>query len=172
MFSFLKRKPAPEGPVQFVVAIEIDRPASEVYSLLDWSDPRNAKRELGHKVEPIDGQPDRFRLVMTEMPEHRFDMTVTRAVPDQAYAFSTDIQPRVGRLESDEEHYSLEPIGDDRCKLELTTVATFQRGLTMKIFEQELMMMTAACQRALIKLKVQAEHGVEAVKAVDSAFYG
>ena len=42
---------------------------------------------------PIDGQPDRFRLVMTEMPRHRFDMTVTKAVPSEAYTFSTDIQP-------------------------------------------------------------------------------
>ena len=66
----------------------------------------------------------------------------------------------------------LEPIGEDRCKLRLTTVATFQSGLTMKIFEQELAMMTVACQRGLIKLKVHAELGVEAVRAVDSALDG
>ncbi|HEY0628560.1 MAG TPA: SRPBCC family protein [Sphingomicrobium sp.] len=171
MFGFLKRR-APEGPVQFEVAVEVDRPASDVYPLLDWSDPRNAKRELGHKVEPIDGQADRFRLTLTEMPKHRFDMTVTKAVANEAYAFSTEIKPRIGRLENDEEHYSLEPIGDNRCKLRLTTIATFQSGLTKGQFKQELAMMTVACQRALVKLKAHAEHGVQAVKALDSAFYG
>ena len=166
MFSFLKRKPAPEGPVTFEVAIEVDRPASEVYPLLDWTDRRNAKRELGHRIEPLDG--GRFRLILTEMPEHRFDMTILEAVPDRAYAFSTDVQPRVGRLESDEEHYSLEPIGDGRCKLKLVTVAEFKRGLSMKQYEQELAMMTVACQRALIKLKLHAEQGVDAVRALEA----
>lgn len=172
MFGFLKRKRAPEGPVQFEVAVEVDQSASAVYPLLDWSDPQNAKRQLGHKVEQMDGQPDRFRLVLNEMPDHRFDMTVSKAVTNQAYVFSTVIQPRVGRLESDEEHYSLEPLGEDRCRLKLTTTATFKSGLTMKQFEQELAMMTVACQRALVKLKAHAEHGVEAVKVLDSAFYG
>lgn len=172
MFGFLKSKPAPEGPVEFNVAVEIDRPASEVYPLLDWSDPRNAKRELGHRVEPIDGQPDRFRLVLTEMPDHRFDMTVIKAEADRIYAFSTNIEPHVGRLESDEEHYSLEPIGEDRCKLTLTTFATFQSGLKMKQFEHELAVMTVACQRALIKLKVHAELGVDYAQAVDAVLDG
>jgi hypothetical protein len=38
----------------------------------------------------------------------------------------------------------------------------------MKQFEQELMMMTLACQRALLKLKIHAEQGVEAVNAFDA----
>lgn len=168
MFGFLKPKPAPDGPVQFEVAVEVEKPVSEVYPLIDWADPRNAKRELGHHIEPIDGDPNRFRLILTGMPDHRFDMTVTEAVPNRAYAFSSEIHPRVGRLESDEEHYAFEPIGDDRCKLKLTTIATFKSGLTMKQFEQELAMMTMACQRALIKLKAHAERGAEAVKAIEA----
>lgn len=172
MFGWFKRNPAPEGPVQFDVAVEVDRPASDVYPLLDWADARNAKRQLGHRVEAIDGSPDRFRLIVTELRGHRFDITVTEAVPNRSYTFSTVIQPRIGRLENDEERYSLEPIGDDRCKLKLTTIATFQSGLSMRQYQRELEMMALACQRALIKLKAHAEHGIEAVKALDSAFYG
>ncbi len=170
MLGFLKRKPdpAPEGPMQFDVAVEIEKPAADVYALLDWADPRNAKRELGHRIEPLDGEPKRFRLIMTEMPEHRFDMTMLSEVPGQAYAFVTDIQPPVGRLESDEEHYSLEPLGEGRCKLKLTTIAVFRSGLNMREFEQELAMMTMACHRALIKLKLHAEQGLEAVKALEA----
>jgi hypothetical protein len=168
MFSFLKPKPAPEGPVHFEVAVEVDRPAADLYALLDWAGPNNAKRQLGHRIEPIDGEPQRYRLVMKEMPDHRFDMTMIEAVPDRSYAFSTNIQPRVGRLESDEEHYSLEPLGEDRCKLKLVTIAEFQRGLSMKQYERELAMMTLACQRALIKLKLHAEQGLDALRALEA----
>ena len=170
MFGLLKRKPdpAPEGPVQFDVAVEIEKPAAEVYALLDWADPRNAKRQLGHHIEALEGEPKRFRLIMTEMPEHRFDMTMLSEEPGRAYAFVTDIQPPVGRLDSDEEHYSLEPLGEGRCNLKLTTIAVFRRGLNMREFEQELAMMMMACQRALIKLKLHAEEGLEAVKALEA----
>ena len=168
MFGFLKPKPAPEGPVQFDVAIEVEKPAADVYALLDWTDPRNAKRELGHKIEQIGTDPDRFRLVMTEMPKHNFDMTMIEALQDRSYAFSTDIQPPIGRLVSDQEHYSLEPLGDERCMLKLTTIAEFRSGLSMRQFEQELTMMTLACQRALIKLKLHAEQGLEALRALEA----
>ena len=167
MFSFLKPKPAPEGPVEFIVAVEIDRPAAEVYPLIDWADPRNAKRQLGHSIEPLGGDPARFRLIMTGMEDLRFEMTVIEAEQDRRYAFSTDITPPVGRLVESAEHYSLEPLGDDRCKLTLKTVATFQSGLDMDEFEEELMMMTMSCQRALVKYKLHAEQGVDAVKAFD-----
>jgi len=168
MFEFLKSKPAPSGPVEFELAVDVGRPAAEVYALLDWADPRNAKRQLGHSIAPIDGDPARYRLVMTEMPDHRFDMTIIEAVPHRSYVFSTDIQPRVGRLESDEERYSIEALGEDRCKLKLVTVAEFQDGLSMKQFEQELAMMTLACQRALIKLKLHAEQGLDALRALEA----
>ena len=168
MFGMFKRNLAPEGPIQFDVAVEVERPAADVYALIDWADPRNSKRQLGHSVTALEGEPKRFRLIMAEMPEHRFDMTILEEVQDRAYAFVTDIQPRVGRLESDEEHYSIEPLGADRCNLRLHCVATFRSGLTMKQLQQELAMMSAACQRALIKLKLHAEQGLEALQALEA----
>lgn len=168
MFGLFKRKAAPDGPIRFEVGVEVERPAADIYALLDWADPRNAKRQLGHSVTQLNGDPKRFRLIMTEMPEHRFDMTVLSEIPHSHYAFITDIQPPVGRLVSDEEHYSIEPLGVERCKLKLTTIAIFRSGLSMREFEQELAMMTAACQRALIKLKLHAEEGLEALRALEA----
>lgn len=168
MFSFLKPKLAPQGPVEFDVAVDVEKPAADVYPLLDWDDERNAKRELGNHVQAIDGQSDRFRLVMAGMPDLRFDMQMIDVVPGERYAFSTEIVPRVGRLELSEEHYSLEPAGEERCTLKLRVVATFRGELTIKQYERELMMMTVSCQRALIKLKLHAERGVEAVRALEA----
>ena len=168
MFSFLKPEMAPEGPVEFDVALQVDRPASEVYALLDWADPRNAKRDLGHKVEVLDGQPGRFLLIMTEMPEHRFEIIVTEAEPGRSYRFFTDISPRVGRLMECHEHYQIEPIDDSHCRLSLKTIATFTSGLTMKEYEMELTMMTVACHNGIAKLKIHAEDGADAVRAAEA----
>jgi hypothetical protein len=167
MFRFPKPDPAPEGPVAFDISIEIDRPAAEVYRLLDWADPRNAKRELGHRVEALDDAGSAYHLTLREMPDHLFDIRLIEAVPGERYAFWTEIVPRVGRLERNSEHYAIEPIGGHACKLRLTVEATFKSGLSMKKFEQELAMMSHACHRSVLKLKIHAELGPEAVREFD-----
>ena len=169
---FKKRKRAAGDPITLSFAVDIDRPAAEVYALIDWSDPRNAKRQLGDSVEAIDGSPNVFRLVMSDMPEHSFDMLVAEAVPNRAYRYSTDINPRVGRLEASEELYELEPSGEAECQLSLTIAATFQPGLTEEEFRQEVMMVGVACHNALLKLKAHAEDGVEGVRALEEQLYG
>jgi len=167
MFGLRKPEPAPEGPVEFIVRIEVARPAADVYRLIDWADPANAKVEQGHSVVPLNDDGRQFRLVMEGMEDLCFTMTVVEEQPGRRYAYSTDISPPVGRLEASEEHYRVDPIDDDRCMLELKTNATFQRGLNMKQFEQELAMMSHACQRGVAKLKLHAEQGVDAVHAFD-----
>jgi hypothetical protein len=167
MFDFLKPKPAPEGPVTFDFDIEIERAASEVYALLDWADPRNAKRQLGSDVVPVEDMPGRFRLYLEAMPAHVFEIAVTEAVPDQTYAFECEIEPSVGRLVSSREVYTFEALGPDRCLLRLVNTATLVDGMKMKDFEFELMQLSVACHNALAKLKIHAEQGAEAVRAVE-----
>ena len=172
MFGLFKPKPAPEGPINLGFTALIERPPADVYALIDWADPRNAKRQLGHSVSALDGSSSQFRLIMTEMPEHNFDMNVTEATPHSSYRFSTDINPRVGRLEASEEHYQLAQAGDGQCELTLTISATFFAGLDQKQFKQEVLMVGVACHNALHKLKVHAEEGVEAVLALEAELYG
>ena len=81
MFGLFKPKPAPEGPIKLTFSVLVERPPADVYPLIDWADPRNAKRQLGHSVAAIDGSSSHFRLIMTEMPEHNFDMKVSDATP-------------------------------------------------------------------------------------------
>ena len=165
MFSFLKRKPAPEGPAPFRVEVDVDRSANAVYSLVDWADPRNAKVALGHHVEALGA--DRFVLEMKGMAGHRFEIGVSEAQPGRSYRFTTEITPRIGRLELCEEHYRFEPLGDDRCRLILESNATFRSGLGMRQYERELALMTLACTRAVGKLKLHAEQGVDAVRKLE-----
>ena len=167
MFSFLKPNLAPEGPVPFRVEVDVDRPADAVYPLVDWADARNSKLALGHRVRALDERADRFMLELEEMPGHRFDMLVSEAEPSRSYRFTTMVTPRVGRLETCEEHYQFEPIGEGRCRLTLDVIATFRSGLKMRHFEQELALMTLSCTRALAKLKLHAEQGVDAVRQLE-----
>ena len=98
MFGILKRKAEPLGPFAFGHSVEIERPAAEVYALLDWADPRNAKRALGNKVEQVGTDPDRYRMQLDMVPGHTFEMIVSEAVPGEVYAFENEITPPVGWL--------------------------------------------------------------------------
>jgi hypothetical protein len=161
MFGMFKNQPVPSGPMTFDFDILIDRPVSDVYPLVDWADPRNAKRQLGHQVE---GESPTFVLTLSFMPEHRFNLTVTEEKKDEVYAFDCDIQPRVGRLEASSERYTFEPAGEGQCLLRLIVEATFIDGMTTRDLEEELMMVSVACNNTLAKLKIHAEHGLTAAQ--------
>lgn len=168
MFGLFKAKPAaPAGPYDFIMSVTIDRPASDVYALIDWADLRNSKRQLGNKVAAIDGCADGYRLVMTDMPDLRFDMVVSEAVPGRRYSFSTDIVPKVGRLVESREDYAIQPLGDDQCELTLTATALFRDDMSMANLEEEMLRVNISCHNAVQKLKIHAEDGTEAVKAAN-----
>lgn len=168
MFGLLKKRPVPSGPIPFDFDVLIDRPAAEVYKLVDWADPLNAKRQLGHFVE---GQSPHFRLTITSMPEHLFTCQVIEERPGEIYAFACDIQPRVGRLQYNTERYSFEAVGEGQCLLRLINEVTFIDGMSSGEFEQELMMMSIATNDAIMKLKVLAELGLDAAKSVENATF-
>ena len=169
MFGLFKCNREPAGPFEFSHGIAIDRPAAEVYPLLDWADPRNAKRALGNEVEQIGRSPDRFRMVLDLVPDVVFEMTVTAAVPGRSYAFENDFATPAGALVSNHETYIVEPLGEASCRLGLTVSARFVGGLSENDLAMEVMTMAMSCEAALAKLKIHAEQGVEAVRAVEAA---
>lgn len=57
MFGLFKRREEPAGPFEFSHSIEIERPAAEVYALIDWGDARNAKRALGTRSSKSAARP-------------------------------------------------------------------------------------------------------------------
>lgn len=168
MFGFLKPRMAPEGPVQFNHATNIDRPASEVFPLLDYADERNAKRALGSRIENVSDLPDRYLMRLDLLPDHVVELTVTDDIPGEIYAFEATMIPQAGRLLSSHEAYTVEPLDERSCRLHLSVTATFVEGLRLKAYEAEIAAMSAACHNALVKLKLHAEQGVEAVRAVEA----
>ncbi len=167
MLGLFKPKMAPEGPVEMGSEVEIDRSVEEVYALIDWADPRNAKRATGNEVREVPGKPGQFEMVMPFMDDVVFEFLVTEAVPHRKYAFGCVIKPSMGNLAYNHETYELEPLGDDKCRLTLTCETTFFDGLRMGEFTQEVATMAASVQSSLQKFKLQAEHGAEVAKAVE-----
>ncbi|HEX9807005.1 MAG TPA: SRPBCC family protein [Alteraurantiacibacter sp.] len=172
MFGLFKPKMAPEGPVQFVAEVDVAKPAEDVYRLVDWSDPGNAKVELGSSVTPVEGTKDRFLMSMPAVPDLTFELQVTEADPGRCYSFGCEIEPQVGRFVSAHEEYHFEAVGEDSCKLTLVNTVNFIPGMTVKEMEQEIGTMGLASQNALIKLKVHAEMGAEAVKSIEAQQFG
>ena len=166
MFGLFKSKSVPTGPVEFEFTVEIACPVAEVYALIDWTDPRNAKRQLGNEITQAEGE-GRFEMVLNGLPDHRFEIVVLAAEPDRTYEFASRIVPRIGRLVASTERYTLVPEGPLGCRLTLLTTAEFEDGLRMREFQHELSTMAAAVRSALEKFKIQAEHGLGAARAVE-----
>ena len=169
MFQFFGKKSVPAGPHRFGAEIDIELPASEVYPLLDLADPRHAKRQLGGKVEAVAGEPGRFDLAVSELPDALFALTVTAQEHDRCYAFSCVSTPRFGRVARSHEHYELEDLGNRDCRLVLTHTIEFDRALGEAEYGMEAMMLSLATFNAVAKIKVHAEEGVEAVRAMTAA---
>ena len=168
MFGMFKKKPVPSGPITFDFDILIERTPADVYALVDWADPRNAKRQLGHSVE---GQSPHIHLRMTLMPDLDFKLEVIEEKANEIYAYACDIQPRVGRLVTNVERFIFEPVNGGHCRVRLINEATFIDNMTRREFEQEMMMMSTATNDGLIKLKVMAEAGLDAARAVENATF-
>lgn len=167
MFGLFKSKKAPTGPVHIGAEVEIDKPAEDVFALIDWTDPRNAKRATGNTVRAVEGKPDQFEMVMPFMEDLLFKFVVTEDQPSRKYAFGCVIEPQMGNMEHTHETYSFEALGEDKCRVELMTETTFVDGLRESEFASEVATMAASVQSALQKLKLQAEHGADVAKAVE-----
>ena len=168
MFGMFKKKPVPGGPITFDFDVMVESPPADVYALVDWADPRNAKRQLGHSVT---GQSPHFELGMKALANHQITFEVLEETPGQVYAFTCDIQPRVGRLVASTDRYTFEDAGHGKCLLRLVNEATFTEGISHREFEQEMIKMSVATNDAIMKLKVLAELGLEAAKSVEYATF-
>jgi hypothetical protein len=163
MFGLFKKKPVPKGPVTLTAGIDVRASAAEIYALLDFSNTRNAKRQLGDLVEPIEGRPDRYMLVESAMPHVDFVINVTDEVPGEIYGYTTIAMPRFGNIVSMHDLYEIESEGPKHCAVELTQSITLIDGLDRKQFMDEMMIMTKVNYDMLDRLKSYAENGVRRI---------
>ncbi|MFB0612159.1 hypothetical protein [Aurantiacibacter poecillastricola] len=165
MFGWFKRRKAPEGPIEVELDLEIERPACEVYPLVDFADPRHHKAEVGTITRTAERS---FDLVVDMLPDLTFPVEELAASPDRVYSYKSILPVELGTpLLYTIETYWLEPAGENRCKVTFSLVGHF-RPMTMKEYRLEVARIAAASNNTLAKLKIYAEQGVEAIRAIEA----
>lgn len=165
MFGLFKAKPAPDGPVVLEDAIAVECSSDTMFGLLNFADSRCWKRAVGTVEDVATG---RFRMQLDLAPDLFFTIVVTDAEPGRLYAFDVQITPRPGRLMQSSERYEITPTGSQSCSVRLVTHAHFESGMTLREWKGEKAMMEMAVNNALVKLKLHAEQGVDAIRSIES----
>ncbi|MDJ0978767.1 MAG: SRPBCC family protein [Erythrobacter sp.] len=172
MFSFNKKNRLIGGPVEFSADVLIDRPASEVFPLIDINDPRFKDAQMGAHVSRVEGSDDRFELSSDEMEDVVFHFRVLERTLNSRHKVETAIEPRINALVSAIEEHILEPVGESACRVTLTTLATFDDALSDEAIADEVAVMSLAVTSDLEKLKALAEDGIDAARALEDDAIG
>ncbi len=170
MFGLFNRKnsqPAPDEPIELTATIEISRSADDVYALVDFGDERHQLRARGNEIRQVESDPLLYRLWYDLAPDLNFLFAVTEAVPSRSYGYSAMIVPPVGLRTGSHEAYTIEPLGEDACKVTFVNVVHHVPGLTAEQRNEEIAKSSYAASSSLTKLKIQAELGIEAVEAFE-----
>jgi len=167
MFGFNKKKRLIEGPIDFTAEVEIDRPAADVFPLIDLADPLFRHAQTGAQVRRVESAGDQFEMIVEEFNDAVFKFNVLVREPNARYAIDSKMEPQLFALVKSNETYVFEPRGDDACRVTLTTSATFDDDLSDKDITGEMAMMSEAIVNEMQKLKVLAEDGIEALKAME-----
>lgn len=169
MFGFNKERRLIEGPVEFTFDIQIDRPASEVFPLIDVADARFSHAQRGAQLRRVEGETGRYDMVLAEMEDAVFQFTVLERIEGVRHSLSAVMVPQLFALEKSIEEHVIEPLGETACRVTLKTSATFDAGLSDDEMASEIAVMSTAVARDLEKLKLLAEEGLEAVREAEQA---
>ncbi|MEM6908727.1 MAG: SRPBCC family protein [Pseudomonadota bacterium] len=164
MFGFNKKKRLIEGPVEFEAEVEIDRPAAEVFGLIDLASPQCGLVQRGAHVTRVEGADNDYRLTSEEFGDCVFHFHVIERVDAARHTVEVVMEPQLYALEKAIEAHRIEPISEEACRVKLTTSATFDPTLSDEEVAGEIAVMSEAVMLDLEKLKLLAEDGVAAVK--------
>ncbi|MEO1048072.1 MAG: SRPBCC family protein [Pseudomonadota bacterium] len=167
MFGFNKNKRAIEGPIEFTAEVEINRPAFEVFPLIDVSDPRFSPAQRGAEVRAVDGKPNHFEMTVEEFDDAVFHFNVLERVEGLRHKAECEMVPHMFALVKAVEEHTIEPVGEGKCLVKICVSADFDPDLSDEEVANEAAMMSMAVTGDLEKLAVHAEEGLEAVKALE-----
>ena len=165
MLEWFKPRMAPEGPVELELDTVIEKPADEIYPLIDFGDPRHHKNAVGTITRT---GPKSFDMVLDMLPDLTFPVVELKADPGHGYTVECVLPAELdARLHKTVEAITIEPLGANSCKVIARTIAHFH-PMKMKHYEHEVSMIAAACNNSLMKLKIHAEQGVDAIREIEA----
>ena len=165
MFGLFKSKPAPEGPVPFEFTQQVNCSAAELYRMVDFADENCWKKQVGS----VDATGEKsYRMVLDMCPDLAFDLNVLEEEPGKSYGYDCVIVPKTGRLERSIEGWQFDPRDDGGTDVTLVVIAEFDEGMTEKEWQGEVQMMGMAVHNALMKFKIHAEMGTDAIREIEA----
>ena len=165
MFGLFKKKTAPEGPVTFQFDLDVARTPQELYRMVDFGDAECWKKQVGS----VDATGDRaYRMQLDMCPELAFDINVLDEEPGKLFVYDCVIVPKTGRLVKTIEGWQMEGRPDGGSDVTLFVVAEFDDDLTAEEWQAETQMMGMGVHNALMKFKVHAEMGTEAIREIEA----
>lgn len=175
MFGWFARKTREPTVVEMISEVEIEASCKDVFASLDLHSETNRYRARGWRMKAVEGEAGTFHAVNPEMPELEFYFTSLERSPGVRLAMSTRFAEGVvvGSVMKGESCYTLTPLGDGRCSVELREKTTLVAGLTKKRLAEEEMMLTIAVNDDLMRLKALIEQGADAAAkagALDELF--
>lgn len=161
--------------VRTVSDIEIDASCEDVFAVLDMRSPKNRYLGRGWTLTPVKGEPATMLGVDPKMPDLKFHFTEEARMPGAMLDISTHFGDGVvvGAMMHGRGRYTLTPLGDRRCRVELEEASTLVPGLGKRQLQQERAMLTLAVNDDLARLKALIEQGAPAAEkagALDALF--
>ncbi|MEM6666825.1 MAG: SRPBCC family protein [Pseudomonadota bacterium] len=160
----LGRKPKNE-PIVVEVDIDIEASADDVFDLLDLASPKCALRERGMDFGEAPELKNRYSATMADMPGMVFHFEVQEREKPSRYVFASwfDSDEPLGALEQGHSVYVIRAYDNGHCSVELTETATLTPGLSQGERASEDAMIRLSVVQDLMKLKLHAEGGADAV---------
>jgi hypothetical protein len=161
--------------VETAADIEIDAACEDVFAVLDLRSPKNRYLGRGWTLAPVEGEPATMLGVDPRMPDLTFHFIEEARTPNAMLDISTHFGEGVvvGAMMHGRGRYTLTPLGDKRCRVELEEASTLVPGLGKRRLEEERTMLTLAVHDDLARLKALIEQGAPAAEkagALDALF--
>lgn len=164
MFGWFARKTREPTIVELTSDVEIEASCMDVFASLDLRSGANRYRVRGWRLSEVTGEAGTFHGVNPEMPELEFYFTEQERAPGERLVLSTRFGEGVvvGSVMKGVSRYTLTPLGEGRCHVELKETTTLVAGLTKKRLGEEHMMLAIAVNDDLMRLKALIEEGADA----------
>lgn len=166
MMNWLKRETETgefDSPVRVENDTLIEAPRDDIYARLDFASPTNGLRQRGFDIARDEKQDGLFHVTDPRMPTIRMHCQVTEARTPTRYVYTSRFESPdslTGVVET-QSAYTFERLGPELCRVHLVETSKLKPGLSRDRYVMERASLSFAAFRALTRLKLQIELGLD-----------
>ncbi len=165
----LFRKPQPAEPLDISADVEIDRCVDTVFDLIDFESPNFMLLARGYGIVEHDREARVITFSDPHFPDMHHQFSIMAHVPGEElhYISRTICDAPCGLLNWVRTEVTLTALESDRCRATYSDLVHFQPFKSKRLMAEHYALYTRAMYDAMMKIKIQAEDGAEAVIALE-----